>query len=147
MDELLYCKSESLFDTCNIYYESWQIQCCGDPFKVGDVIHWTCKPVTEPRECNGMQILFNEEHHDRETHEITGVVVDIWAENTCVPKDPSVKSYDYKVLPKTLTLLVEADGFESVRKDTEDWHYIFWGYVVTLKDVRVTKLLTLPSPA
>lgn len=23
-----------------IYYESWQMDCCGDPFKIGDLIKW-----------------------------------------------------------------------------------------------------------
>lgn len=134
-------------DTCNIYYESWQIQCCGDPFKVGDVIHWTCNPVSKPRNCDGMPIQYEEEHHIGESHEITGVVESIWAETSCVPNDPSIKSYDYKALPKILTSLTMANGYESEHKDTEEWHYLFWGYVVTLKNVEVTKLPELPFQA
>ena len=25
---------------CNIFYESWQLDCCGDPFKIGDSVSW-----------------------------------------------------------------------------------------------------------
>ena len=25
---------------CTIFYESWQMQCCGTEFKIGDVIEW-----------------------------------------------------------------------------------------------------------
>lgn len=133
------------FDACNISYESWQLQCCGEPFKIGDVVHWTCTPVSKPRKVNGIPIKFEEEHHLGFTHEITGIVERIWAETSALPVDPSAKSYHYDYAPKVLTPLTEADGYESERKDTEDKHYIFWGYVVTLRDVGVTKLLTLPS--
>lgn len=133
------------FDACNISYESWQLQCCGEPFKIGDVVHWTCTPVSKPRKVNGIPIKFEEEHHLGFTHEITGIVERIWAETSALPVDPSAKSYHYDYAPKVLTPLTEADGYESERKDTEDTHYIFWGYVVTLRDVGVTKLLTLPS--
>lgn len=133
------------FDTRNIYYESWQIQCCGDPFKVGDVIHWTCNPVSNPRRCDGMPVHYEEEHHHGETHEITGIVDCIWAETSALPVDPSAKSYHYDFAPKVLTPLTDADGYESNRKDTEDTHYIFWGYVVTLRDVKVTRIVSLPK--
>lgn len=26
---------------CRVYYECWQMDCCGDPFAVGDWIEWT----------------------------------------------------------------------------------------------------------
>lgn len=25
---------------CTIYYEAWEMACCGTPFSVGDVIKW-----------------------------------------------------------------------------------------------------------
>ena len=50
---------------CNINYESWQMQCCGDPIHVGQVVNLSCikdKPYT----CAcGIDIDFDEEHHDR----------------------------------------------------------------------------------
>ncbi len=27
-----------------ICYASWQLECCGEPFKVGDVVTWDCIP-------------------------------------------------------------------------------------------------------
>lgn len=26
---------------CKVFYDSWQMDCCGDPFAVGDLITWT----------------------------------------------------------------------------------------------------------
>lgn len=25
---------------CTVFYECWQMQCCGVPFSVGDVVKW-----------------------------------------------------------------------------------------------------------
>lgn len=25
-----------------VYYESWQMQCCGEPFAIGDTVKWDC---------------------------------------------------------------------------------------------------------
>ena len=25
---------------CTVFYEDWQMQCCGEPFKIGDTVKW-----------------------------------------------------------------------------------------------------------
>lgn len=32
---------ELKMESCVVSYDSWQMQCCGDPFSVGDKIEWT----------------------------------------------------------------------------------------------------------
>ena len=27
-------------DICTVFYESWQMECCGEPFVVGDNVKW-----------------------------------------------------------------------------------------------------------
>lgn len=50
---------------CIIKYESWQMQCCGDPIHVGQIVNLPCikdKPYT----CAcGINIDFDEEHHEK----------------------------------------------------------------------------------
>ncbi|MGN0207000.1 MAG: DUF6578 domain-containing protein [Muribaculaceae bacterium] len=48
---------------CNILYDSWQMQSCGDPIHVGQVVNLSCikdKPYTP---AFGVEVDFIEEHH------------------------------------------------------------------------------------
>lgn len=48
---------------CNILYDSWQMQCCGDPISVGQVVNLSCIKG-EPHTCAcGINVDFDEDHH------------------------------------------------------------------------------------
>jgi hypothetical protein len=32
---------ERKMDKCTVLIESWEMQCCGTPFKIGDTVNWT----------------------------------------------------------------------------------------------------------
>ncbi|MDE7029516.1 MAG: hypothetical protein K2P63_05985 [Lachnospiraceae bacterium] len=34
---------------CKVFYESWQMECCGTPFCVGDMIKWPVYTTTEKK--------------------------------------------------------------------------------------------------
>ena len=51
-------------EKCSIKYESWQMQCCGDPIHVGQVVNLPCIK-DRPYTCAcGMNVDFDEEHHE-----------------------------------------------------------------------------------
>ena len=132
---------ERELDWCTIYYESWQLQCCGDPFSVGDKIEWTCIMPTGYKNAHGIVLDFEEEHHGFATHSITGTVAKILVERSEFPKGKKEAWYD-----RAETIQEEirsANGRESLRKDDETTEYTLWGYIVELKDVLVKPLTEL----
>ena len=48
---------------CKVYYEDWQLQCCGDPFSVGDDIEQTAIAKHYKLPKHDVDIDFMEEHH------------------------------------------------------------------------------------
>ena len=62
---------------CNVLYESWQMQCCGDPISVGRIVNLPCIKK-EPYTCAcGIHIDFDEDHHGSPNCLIRGRVVRI----------------------------------------------------------------------
>ena len=50
-------------EQCTIRYDSWQMQCCGDPIHVGQVVNLPCiKDKTFTCAC-GINVDYDEEHH------------------------------------------------------------------------------------
>lgn len=123
---------------CVIYYEQWQLQCCGNPFSVGDTVQWTCLMPQEYKNAHGIILDFEEEHHGFATHSIVGTVAKIIAERSEFPKGKRVVWYH-----KAQTIQEEipcADGWESDKKDDETTERTFWGYIVELKDAVIKPL-------
>lgn len=123
---------------CAIYYESWQIQCCGDPFSVGDKVDWTCIMPSGYKNAHGIITDFEENHHGFATHSISGTVTKIIAERSEFPKGKREVWYD-----KACVIHEEiqhADGWESEYKDDDTTERTFWGYIIMLKDVTVKPL-------
>ena len=135
---------EAHLDRCTVYYAAWQLQCCGDPFKVGDRITWTCALSSSVEHGDGTIVDFHEEHHGDETHSITGTVAKIFAERSESSRAKSLRgkvsyiSYNYSEIIKDE--LQEADGWESEYESDETTVRTLWGYLVTLEDVTVRPL-------
>ena len=125
-------------DSCTLYYESWQIQCCGDPFAVGDKVEWECISPSAYKNAHGTIIDFDEDHHGFATHAIEGVITKIIAERSEFPKGKREVRYDKAETIKEE--LQHADGWESDKRDDETTERTFWGYIVELKDVTVRPL-------
>ena len=129
---------EKSMNECMVYYESWQIQCCGKPFSVGEKVEWTCKFPSDYKNAHGIIINFDEDHHGFPTHSITGTVTRILAERSEFPKGE--KEVWYERAKTIQEELQHADGRESVIKDDETTENTFWGYIVELHDVTVKPL-------
>lgn len=132
-------KKELKMESCKIYYSSWQIQCCGDPFSVGDNIEWTCLiPKKKYADCHGIKMDFLEDHHGEETHTIIGTVTKIIAERS--EFDANENAIIYEDVDIIREELQHADGCESEFKSDDVVHRCFWGYIVELKDVTLKKI-------
>ncbi len=126
------------YGECTLYYESWQIQCCGEPFAVGEKVTWTCIIPSEFKNAHGIIVDFEEEHHGFATHSITGIVDKIIAERSEFPKGKRIVHYhEAKTIKEEI---LEANGYESELKDDEATERTFWGYIVTLRDAMVKPL-------
>lgn len=68
--------------TCKVLYETWQMQCCGKPFSVGDTVEWLVEKSPEdlrkPRQIPNIEYFY--EAHSSEWRKLmvlTGEVSDI----------------------------------------------------------------------
>lgn len=124
-------------EKCIVYYQSWQLQCCGDPFSVGDKVEWTCALPGEFKNSHGIILDFIEDHHGDDTHSIVGTVTKIIAERSEFPYND--EPMDYDTLDVIREEIQHVDGWESELEDDESTRRAFWGYIVELKDVTVVK--------
>ena len=62
-----------------IYYDDWQMECCGDAFKLGDEISWYVAKFKTDTDFIFRDADYSYEAHGREEYNITGVVTEIWA--------------------------------------------------------------------
>ena len=122
--------------TCNIFYEDWQIQCCGEPFKIGERVHWTGE--SDENDIKDFHVHFIEDHHANHSLNIEGTVTRIVAVTS--EEEPNKKCYSFQESDFLFEDIQEADGFESEKEDTDKIHFIFWGYIVTLDDVKVSAI-------
>lgn len=64
---------------CNLLYEDWQMQCCGEPLKKGSSVTLFAD-YHNPRKLGGwMRVDFDENHHDSILYSLNGKVSDIKA--------------------------------------------------------------------
>ncbi len=129
-------KMKHMLMICNIYYEGWQIQCCGEPFKIGERVHWTGESYDY--DIKDFHINFNEDHHAHQSLNIEGTVTRIVAVTS--EEEPNKRSYSFEEVNLLFEDIQEADGYESEKEDTDKIHFIFWGYIVTLQNVEVTTI-------
>ena len=127
--------SETKLEECTVYYDSWQMQCCGKPFSVGEKIKWTCTIPKRYGNAHGTIIDFYEEHHCKETHEISGTVTKIIAESSDTPLEEKRICYDKVTVNKNE--LQEADGWDEYNDEDNSLRHSFWGYIVELENVTI----------
>ena len=129
---------ETMMDECTVYYDAWQMQCCGKPFAVGEKVEWRGFYPSKKRNMKGNIIDFDEEHHGFPTHDIIGTVEKIIVERSEFPKGKREVRYDRaNVIHKEIP---HADGWESRIDGDETTERTLWGYIVELRDVTVSPL-------
>ena len=119
---------EYCYDSVCIYYEDWQLQCCGEPFKVGDTVTWQGCHTGKRDAQTDTYVDFTENHHVmNEDYIIRGKITHIYAD---VENAAEHKIYADKAKRWKLEVL-DADGYLA------DQSLYLWGYFVYLTDVEV----------
>lgn len=136
--------NETKMNKCTIFYQSWQMQCCGTPFSVGDKVKWDCVVPENDVRKDGFVLDFYEEHHLTPTHTVSGTVKRIIAEYSEYPLDADPMIYEDSEVIQEETQY--ADGWNFERDDT-DTRRSFGGYVVELEDATVSRYLVSPKGA
>ena len=122
-------------ENCKVFYESWQMECCGRPFAIGDSVSWLVFRETElnsPVDVGRIDYCY-EAHSSawEELFVLTGRVeqIDILYQNY----EPSEENPRYLVPVGGMTIPAEkAEGFEQDRDGMKAT-----GYVATLSGVTV----------
>lgn len=122
-------------ENCKVFYESWQMECCGRPFAIGDSVNWLVLRETElnsPVDVGRIDYCY-EAHSSawEELFVLTGRVEQI---------DVLYQHYELsKENPRYLVpvggKLMPAEKAEGFEKDKDDMNAT--GYVVTLSGVTV----------
>ena len=122
-------------ENCKVFYESWQMECCGRPFAIGDSVSWLVLRETElnsPVDVGRIDYCY-EAHSSawEELFVLTGRVeqIDVLYQRY----EPSKENPRYLVPVGGMTIPAEkAEGFEQDRDGMKAT-----GYVVTLSGVTV----------
>lgn len=119
-----------------VWIDSWQMQCCGDPFRVGQRVEFSTTPVLDREfldvflgEQRTAALTDYEDHHDLEDGPmslLTGTVTSI--EAISCRYEPQGRAMHPVADTANVVRCDEATGWETERDDV---HVV--GYVVTLQ--------------
>lgn len=104
-----------------IYYEAWQMDCCGTPFSVGDDVEWSCiKPMQDDSLIGQYEFIY--EAHGDANYIVCGKV-----------KHMDAIYYEYHNENNVFTPI------SYTRKPIEKCEeFIADGYLIQLTDVQIT---------
>lgn len=116
--------------TTRVYYEEWQLQCCGDAFAVGEEVTWTVEPARDEYGAD-----WHEEHHNEDDlPTLTGTVLaieSVWQRYEESDDGRLLTAVDGDFVMAGLSA---ANGVESDELAPLQAEYHFRGYVVTLDE-------------
>ena len=120
---------------CKVFYESWQMDCCGEPFKVGDTVNWTVGEYKKLGTCDTVDLgkvdYYYENHlFDRGDYfELEGRVIDI---KILYEKFGPSKSKPTALVPVS-GVLRETSKVERFEKELNGMKVT--GFIVTLTEI------------
>ena len=120
---------------CTVFYEDWQMQCCGDPFKIGDKVEWLV--ISQPKPTFMIDvgnIDYCYEAHEPNSSilkELTGTVVAI----KHLYRQLSPSPENEKWLECTKELLVDATSATGWEQTADGM--CIGGYVVTVDNYQI----------
>lgn len=107
-----------------VFYESWQMDCCGTPFQIGDTVQWDCNLSNEDFIADADYYY---EAHGETRFNLKGVVIEIYGVKYAYKENEDNIYYpvSHSMLP-----LKKAEEF---MKDGEN------GFLVVLSDVEIKR--------
>lgn len=125
---------------CRVFYECWQMQCCGIPFKIGDTIKWTVVKdyqliLSDDTTLGDLDYVYEAHDHTAKLFNFTGVVKKIWG--LYEKYGPSNKDPNFPLVPVhgELIELDSVDGEEESIGELE-----ISGYVVELENCSISEM-------
>ena len=122
-----------------VFYELWQMECCGKPFKVGDLIEWyviNADRLIHPFDIEGLE-YFYDAHFDEwdGIYMIKGIVSDISVYYERYELIPASGHNILQPIPGTSEVIAidSSEGVEKYRGELQAS-----GYIVGLKDASIT---------
>ena len=126
-------------DKCAVFIKNWQMQCCGNPFSVGDSVEWLAEKCDEPwtyhKDVETVDYYY--EHHSagwEKLFKISGRVIKITACYSFIVPDPTDPTGRCGIItaggvtqPVTI-----GDGWDEDIGEQE-----FHAYVVCLEEARI----------
>ncbi|MBB6347202.1 hypothetical protein FHU36_003747 [Nonomuraea muscovyensis] len=118
----------------NIWVSDWQMQCCGDPFRIGSTVSWTLCPADRDwltrvlGEETAATIDWSEDHHSDPSADqlrVEAQVTHISAVHAHLERLPDENAYH--PVRGVLSPQTSADGWNPDQGDLQ-----FIGYLVTL---------------
>lgn len=122
---------------CTVLYEGWQMQCCGQPFNIGDIIKWDVFAFNKKLTDVNQEIEYIYDAH-YETSDgllvLQGTVHHIDAVYT--QYKPSKDNPKFHIpISSILRNVVNADGYEEEMNGVS-----FDSYIVVLRDITIKKV-------
>ena len=114
-----------------VHYESWQYECCGTPFKVGDVVQWTAYK-------DGDEYWYDA--HANFKLQIEGKIVEIVALYRTVIGDIN----SFRVLGERIESITDSESAFDLYEtqtdlDSNTEREDFYCYIVNLVDVKISE--------
>ncbi|AQZ62020.1 unnamed protein product [[Actinomadura] parvosata subsp. kistnae] len=118
----------------NVWVDDWQLQCCGEPFRVGATVSWTLVPADRDWLANALgektaaTIEWSEEHHSDPSPDQLSIEAEVTHISAAHARMEPLPGGDARhPVGGVLSPRTSADGWEK-----NDGELEFIGYVVTL---------------
>ena len=125
-------------DKCAVFIKNWQMQCCGNPFSVGDSVEWLAGKFDEPwtyhKDVEAVDYFY--EHHSSEWEKLFKVIGRVTKITACygiLTPDPNGPTEANHIrTPGIMQPVTKADGWdEDIGEQELD------AYIVCLEDARI----------
>lgn len=120
---------------CVVFYEGWQMECCGDEFKIGDTVKWLvyeCKRLNTPVEVGKIDYCY--EAHDSDWTKLFILEGKVDSIKILYERYEPLKE-NSRVLKSVDGILIDSEiagGFDESFDDMESS-----GYVVEISDYSI----------
>lgn len=121
---------------CTVLYEGWQMQCCGQPFRIGDMVRWDVFAFNETITDIPQTIEYIYDAHYETSDELLTLQGIVHQINAIYTKYKASTDNPQLLVPVSSLLksLVKADGNEE-----EVNGMTFDSYIVVLGDVSIKR--------
>lgn len=122
---------------CTVLYEGWQMECCGQPFSIGDVVKWDVFAFNKTLTDVTQTIEYTYDAHYETSDGLLTLQGTVYQINAIYTKYKSSTDNPQFLIPVSSLLksIVKADGDEEEMNGMT-----FNSYIVVLRDVSIKEI-------